>query len=326
MVSKIKLVEVKSDLGGRRAGASLGIDAIRIASYKNPNNFGFFRRFENECYARINADNQLFNRPNKHIYSKKIEEIIKIYNETANAVSDGIKNCDFTIVIAGDHSSAGGTIAGIKKANPNKRIGVVWIDAHADVHTPYTSDSGNMHGMPIATAIDDDNLECKFNDVDEETAELWEKIKSVGGTKKKLDLSDVVYVSLRDYEVAESTLIKKYNTKVIRTIDLRLLGANETAHSIIKSLSHCDIIYVSFDVDSLDTTVSMGTGTPVADGLFVHEAKELLRVLSSYDKVKCIEISEINTTLDSGNKMAEAAYEILSAVCRTIDIRFALHN
>jgi len=323
MIAKIKLVEVKSDLGGRIAGASLGIDAIRIASYYNPNNFGFFRRFENECYARINADNQLFNRPNKHIYCKKIEEIINIYKQTAEAVEEGMKNCDFTLVIAGDHSSAGGTIAGMKQAYPDKRLGVIWIDAHADVHTPYTSDTGNMHGMALATAIDDNNLECRFNDVDNETAELWEEIKNVGGTKKKVDFSDVVYVSLRDYEIAEDTLIKKYNTKVIRTFDLRMLGAKETAHSIINYLSKCDIIYISFDVDSMDTSVSMGTGTPVSDGIFVQEAKELLRILASYDKVRCIEFAEINPILDVGNKMAEVVFNVLSVICRTVDLCFA---
>ncbi len=322
-MAQIKLVEVKSDLGGRLAGASLGIDAMRIASYKNPKNFGFFRRFDGECYERIDVENQLYNQPNQHKYCKKIEELTDIYERTSNAVAQGLINSDFTIVIAGDHSTAGGTINGIRQAYPEQTIGVIWIDAHADVHTPYSSDTGNMHGMPIATVIDDDNEECKFNELDSKSIELWEKIKSVGGTKKTINFKDVVYVALRDYEIAEATIIKKYNTKVVRTIDLRLQGASETAHQILNHLSHCDVIYVSFDVDSMDTSVSVGTGTPVEGGLFAYEAKQLLKVLASFEKVKCIEITEVNPTLDEGNKMAEVAFDIFTNICRTVDLRCA---
>ncbi|NLJ13952.1 MAG: arginase [Ignavibacteria bacterium] len=325
-MAKIKLVEVKSDLGGKKAGASLGIDAIRIASYKNQDNFGFFRRFEGECYDKIEADNQLFNRPDSHIYCKKINELTKIYEQTAAAVAHGLKNCDFTIVLAGDHSTAGGTICGMRQAYPDKKIGVVWIDAHADVHTPYSSDTGNMHGMPVATVIDDDNTECIFNELDNESITLWEKIKNVGGIKKKVSLSDFVYVALRDFEIAETTIINKYNTKVVRTIDLRLQGANETAHQILKHLSYCDVIYVSFDVDALDTTVSMGTGTPFEGGLFAYEARQLLKILASFNKVKCIEIAEVNPTLDEDNKMAEVVFNIFSTICRAVDLRFAHKN
>ena len=322
-MSKIKLVEVKSDLGGRIAGASLGIDAIRIASYSNEADFCFYDRFEGENYEQIVAPNNSFHAKIKYPHCKRILKIIPIYEQTCNAVAEGIKSCDFTIVISGDHSTAGGTIAGIKKANPNKKIGVVWIDAHADVHNPYTSDSGNLHGMPLSTAINDDNLECYFNVLDAETKEIWEKLKSIGGTKNKLNMADVVYVGLRDYENAENNIISKYCSKVFRTNDVRHKGAKESAHAIVKHLENCDIIYVSFDVDSMDPSVSLGTGTPFENGLYAYEANELIKTLVASEKVKCLEISEVNPTLDTNNKMATVAFNILKTVCRVVDLRFA---
>jgi arginase len=331
-MAKIKLIEVESDLGGRVAGASLGMEAMRIASYQNEEDFNFYDRFSGELYERITAPNHLFNAKNAHPRSKRIENIIPLYEKICASVKNGIKNNDFTIVVSGDHSSAGGTIAGIKSAFPKnnnekeKKIGVIWIDAHGDVHTPYTSDSGNMHGMPIATAINDDNSdkndEFKVYELDEESAALWEKIKSVGGTENKLEMKNVVFVALRDYEKAEESIIKKYNSKVIKTCEVRQKGAKNIADEIIKHLENCDIIYVSFDVDSMDLNVSVGTGTPVEDGLFADEAEELLKTLAVCEKVKCIEFSEINPTLDNKNKMAATAFSILKSVCEVIDSRF----
>jgi arginase len=321
-MAKIKLIEVSSDLGGRVAGASLGADAIRIASYKNKNDFNFFSRFENELNEKIIAPNSTFHSEIIYPFARRVEKIIPIYEKVCNSVVSSLKSSDFTIVISGDHSTAGGTISGMKQAYPNKKIGVVWIDAHADVHTPYTSDTGNMHGMPLATAINDNNIECRYNELDAETANMWEKLKSIGGTKDKIKMSDVVYVAIRDYENAEASLIEKYNSKVFHTIDLRQLGARNTAHKIIKHLEHCDIIYISFDVDSMDPSVSVGTGTPFENGIFAYEAKELLQTLITFDSVKCLEISEVNPTLDTENKMAITAFNILKSVCKTLDLRF----
>jgi arginase len=319
-MKKIKLIEVSSGLGGRKAGTSIGMDAVRIASYSLESTKDFYTRFENDLYIRITAPNVSYHLPYKYPFAKRIERIFPIFQQTCDEVSKSISDNDFTLVISGDHSIAGGTIAGIKQSNPNKRIGVVWIDAHADVHNPYTSDSGNLHGMPLGSAINDNNLECRFNDIDNETIEFWEKLKEVGGTKDKVNLSDVVYVAVRDYEIAEEHLIKKYKNKIYRTIDVRQTGAIEVAHKIIKDLEHCDIIYISFDVDSMDPSVSVGTGTPFENGLFEYETKELLKTLVACDKVKCLEISEINPLLDTQNKMGLCIFHILKSICRIVDL------
>lgn len=322
-MATIKLVELKSDLGGRRVGASLGIDAIHFASYNKQEYFNFFHRFKKQksLYKKISAPNYLFNNPNIiHKNCKHIEHLIKIYKKLSNEIAHGIKEADFTIVISGDHSTAGGTIAGIKQADPEKRLGVVWIDAHADIHSPYTSDSGNMHGMPLATAIDDDNLEYKINELNPNSKNLWEKIKNIGHPGAKLNPSDLVYVALRDYEAAEKNIINKYKAKVVSTQEVRSQNISEIAENILNHLSECDIIYISFDVDSMDPSVSTGTGTPVENGLYAKEAKELLsKLLYMSPKIKCLEIAEVNPILDNSNKMAEVSFDILASICQTID-------
>ena len=319
-MKKIKLIEVSSELGGRKAGASIGMDAVRIASYSSDLTKDFYTRFEDDLYTRITAPNSAYHLPYKYPFAKRIERVFPIFQKTCDEVSKSITHNDFTTVISGDHSVAIGTIAGIKQSNPEKRIGVIWIDAHTDVHNPYTSDSGNLHGMPLSSAINDNNLECQFNDIDNNIAEFWEELREIGGTKDKVNMADVVYVAIRDFERAEEHLIKKYNNKIYRTIDVRQIGAIELAHKIIKDLEHCDIIYISFDVDSMDPSVSVGTGTPFENGLFEYEAKDLLKTLVACDKVKCLEISEINPLLDTENKMGLCIFNILKSVCRVVDL------
>jgi arginase len=224
----------------------------------------------------------------------------------------------FPLMLAGDHSTAYGTMAGIKKAFPKKRLGVIWIDAHADIHTPYTTPSGNMHGMPLAMATGLDNLECKVNDPKGETIDYWEEIKNVGFGGPKIYPEDIVYIAVRDFEKPENYLMNKYNINFIETEDVKKAGPVSVAQKTLQMLDHCDLIYVSFDVDSIDSRVSTGTGTPVPNGLTVEEAKALNVALCKDPKVCAWEIVEVNPTLDTENRMAESAFEILEATAQAI--------
>ncbi len=213
--------------------------------------------------------------------------------------------------MSGDHSNAGGTIAGIKMAKPKSKLGVIWIDAHADLHTPYTTPSGNMHGMPLSTAISEDNMECKVHDVDEKTARLWDQLKMIGKIHPKVLPEDIVFISLRDFEKEEKFLIEKHGMKVITTSEVRRNGAENISRKVLRYLGDCSDIYVSFDVDSLDSAISKGTGTPVSNGLKEREAEDLISKFMQSRKVCCFEITEVNPTLDKENMMAEIAFNIL---------------
>jgi arginase len=222
-----------------------------------------------------------------------------------------MKNNFFPVVISGDHSNAGGTIAGIKAAKPNSRLGVIWIDAHADLHTPYTTPSGNIHGMPLAASIGEDNEESKVHEPDEKTKKQWDQLKSFGKMEPKVLAEDIVFIGLRDFEKEEKHLIDKYGMKVITTNELRRKGPENVVRAALRFLTECTDIYVSFDVDSLDSSISKGTGTPVSNGLKEREAEDLISKFMQNRKICCFEITEVNPTLDKENLMAEIAFNIL---------------
>ena len=305
-MKNIKLIEVPSEIGAGTRGASLGVDAIKIAALDFMSNF--FVHFPSE---KIEVENKLLFEPIQSPYAKRIQGMVTMYERVSKAVCDSIKGHFFPVVLSGDHSTAGGTIAGIKMANPKSKLGVIWIDAHADLHTPYTTPTGNMHGMSLATAIGEDNEECKVHDVDEKTSRLWDQLKNIGKIYPKVLPEDVVFISLRDYEVEEKTLIEKYGIKVITTSEVRRNGAESVSRKVIRYLSDCTDIYVSFDVDSLDSTISKGTGTPVSNGLKEREVEDLISKFMQNRKVCCFEITEVNPTLDKENMMAEIAFNIL---------------
>ncbi len=305
-MKNIKLIEVPSEIGAGTRGASLGIEAIKIAALDFMSNF--FIHFPSE---KIQTENKLLYEPIESPYAKRIKGIAAVYERLSKAVCDAMKNNFFPVIISGDHSTAGATIAGIKMAKPKSKIGVVWIDAHADLHTPYTTPSGNVHGMPLAAAINEDNKDCAVHELDETTARHWNFLKNVGKSSPKVSPENIVFISLRDYEKEEKYLIEKYGMKVISTKEVRAKGPENVVRAVQRHLADCTDIYISFDVDSLDASISKGTGTPVSHGLREREAEDLISKFMQNRKVCCFEITEVNPTLDKENLMAEIAFNIL---------------
>jgi arginase len=305
-MKNIKLIEVPSEIGAGTRGASLGVEAIKIAAMDFMSNF--FIHFPSE---KIPHENKLLYEPIESPYAKRIKGIQTMYEKTSKAVAETIKNNFFPVVLSGDHSVAGATIAGIKLAKPKSKLGVIWIDAHADLHTPYTTPSGNVHGMPLAITLAEDNKECAVHKLDDETKKYWDNLKTIGKISPKVLPEDVVLISLRDYEKEEKYVIEKHNIKVISTKEVRSKGPENVVRSVIRYLDDCTDIYVSFDVDSLDSSISKGTGTPVGNGLREREAEDLISKFMQNRKVCCFEITEVNPTLDKENLMAEIAFNIL---------------
>ena len=302
----IKIIEVKSELGAGTRGASLGVDAIKIAAL----DFGS-RYFKQYNSVEVQNENHLLLEATGSQYAKRISGVLTIVERVSEEVTKTLQHKDFPIVLAGDHSSSAGTLSGIKKTFPKSKLGVVWIDAHADMHSPYTTPSGNLHGMPLAMVLDEDNIDQKVNTLDQETVNYWYQLKNIGNIAPKITYQDLVFISVRDTEAPEDYLIKKNNVKAFSTADIRKRGVEKIAIEALQYLDHCDLIYVSFDVDSMDAAISKGTGTPVTNGLTEREAGNLVSRLMTSDKVCCFEMVEVNPTLDKENLMAENAFEIL---------------
>ena len=305
----IRFLEVKSEIGAGTRGTRLGPDAIKTAAL----NFDSLLFKEYEC-VEIPHENHLLYEPSPFQYSKRIDGVLAMYKKISKEVKNSIQKRTFPIVLSGDHSSAGATIAGIKMAFPKKRLGIIWIDAHADLHSPYTTPSGNMHGMPLATVFAEDNLDNKINKPHQDTIKYWNELKTLGGISPKVNYNDIVMISVRDYEKQEAYLMKHNNIRNFTTAELRKKGAEKTASEANALLSDCDHIYITFDVDSMDPSVSKGTGTPAPKGITEKEAGKLLSSLVQNEKICCLEITEVNPTFDKENLMAEIAFEILQKV------------
>ena len=310
-MNDIVIIKNESELGAGTRGASLGPGALQTAALNRKNKWlGKWKS------TQIATENSRLFKKTKTPFAKYVRGILKVFENIANEVNQTLAANNFPFVLAGDHSSAGGTIAGVKMAYPNQKIGVVWIDAHGDLHSPYTSPSGNVHGMPLATALAEDNTDYQLNEVVEETKEYWEKLKKVGGISPKISPEDLVFFGVRDTELPEDMLMETKGIRNFTVEEIKKKGAIRAAREAIGLLESCDKIYISFDVDVMDCDkISHGTGTPVPNGILQNHVIDIIREFLKTGKVCCFELVEINPTLDEKkNAMADAALDVVEAL------------
>lgn len=315
MKKTIKLIKNRSDIGAGTRGSDLGIDAIEIAAINK--NSDYFNQFE---FEDVKTHNESIYDKNRSSSAKRIEHVVEQCTRVGNEVKKNLEENYFPIVLSGDHSSALGTISGIKTAYLEQNIGVFWIDAHADLHSPYTSPSGNIHGMPLSAALGDDNLSCQNNEVPAETQQHWENMKNIGCKGPKVLPENLIYFGVRDTEEAEDKQIEKLQIKNYKVDEVRFRGLQTCVAEALSKLTHCEVLYISFDVDSMDCDmISYGTGTPVPKGFDQYEIIAIINQIIQTKKVVCIEFVEVNPLLDTkGNKMAETAFEVLEAITSTL--------
>lgn len=310
MNRQLQFIFNPSELGAGTRGASLGPEAIRAAARtQNSTLFSEFPVFT------IPNRNDLLDRPTNFPFAKRIDGVLQIFEGVKQQVKEAIDSGMFPLIIAGDHSSAGGTMAGLKLAYPGKRLGVLWIDAHADIHSPYTTPSGNIHGMPIATALGVDQSDLQKNSLDLTTMQYWNQLKS-----HSLKPSDLIYIGVRDVEEEEIHAMKELNLRNYTVKELRDRGLQICIEEIKKKMQACDIVYVSFDVDSMDPSeTSYGTGTPVPEGISFEEAKSILTSMANLNNLACMEIVEVNPCLDNEkNRMAEKSFDLINALVKSL--------
>lgn len=347
---EVQLVELRSEISAGTRGASRGIDAMIMASlnlklredlrreadwledewteeevkyreekYKDHDMPWNFFRYHKRVV--VENKNEMVYEPIRYRWAKRIEGLVEVYENMVNALQPLLHDeSTFPVVLAGDHGTAGATIKGIKKAYPNERIGVIWIDAHGDLHSPYTTPTGNMHGMPLSIALSEDNYARRRRELPDNTLGKWEQLKNIGFQGPAVKPEDIVFIGVRSLEYQERALIEERGINMIHVREVREKGAHKAVEQAMELLANCDKIYVSFDVDSIDSTISSGTGTPVPDGLFVAEAHGLFRHLALQPKVCCFEMVEVNPFLDPhGNVTGEIAFDILYNLVKIIE-------
>lgn len=311
MACSIEIILNTSELTAGTRGASLGPGAIMAAARSQNNPF-----FGSLPLHPLPDLNHYIDQPNVTPFAKRIDGFAQVFHNVSEKVTQLLQNGKFPLVLAADHGSAAGTIAGIVAAHPGKRLGVVWIDAHADLHSPYTTPSGNIHGMPLAICLGQNNTSRQRNTLDVHTSTMWDQLKHAGGISPKIQPENLVFVAVRDTESEEEGLITDHSITNHTVEFLRRSGVEAVVSAIKEQLADCDLIYVSFDVDSMDPQLtSFGTGTPVGNGITPEEARELLTALAAFPKTICMEFVEVNPCLDNKlNTMAETAFSLISAV------------
>jgi len=280
----------------------MGPSAIRIAQVGQK-----LRSMGYEVVDRGNVEVQVresMSEPNsKAKFRNEITEILKRLKEMTKTA---VKNGEIPLVLGGDHSIALGSVAGISEhyQSQGKQIGVVWLDAHADINTPDTTVSGNVHGMPVAHLMG-------FGD---------EVLLSVSSMRPIVDPRKVALVGLRDLDEGEKQTIKSRGVHAFTMRDIDELGMREVMkRAIAIATQGTDGFHLSFDMDFMDPSVAPGVGTPVAGGATFREGHLAVEMASDSGKMISMEVTEVNPVLDSRNMTADLATGmILSAFGKRI--------
>jgi arginase len=292
----VRLIGFPMDLGAGRRGVDMGPSALRIA--------GVSEKLSALGYKVIDAGDIDIRTPEvAKVIDPKLRylpEIAKACSTLAAKVETSLDNDEFPLVLGGDHSMAIGTIAGIANhcKKHKKRFGVIWIDAHADINTPDTSPSGNIHGMPVAVSLGIGPPE----------------LTKVGGDFTSLAPHQIAMIGLRSVDEGERKMIKKLKIETHTMSDLDKYGVHRIIAKVLSSMrAKVDHLHVSFDLDSIDPTIAGGVGTPVPGGLSYREAHLIMEAIAESGYMSSFEIAEVNPILDNRNASAEFAADLIAS-------------
>jgi len=295
---KIALLGFPMDLGADRRGVDMGPSAIRYENLEEKlEKFGYKVTDFGDIDINISETQKI-----KNSSLKYLPEITKTSRILANKVENLLDKKYFTLILGGDHSTAIGTIAGISShcRKNNKTLGVIWIDAHADMNTDKTTPSGNIHGMPLAISLG-----------------LGEKsLTQINGFSPKVKKENVALIGIRDVDFEEAQTIKKLDLNVYTMTDVDKLGIHRVITKVLSDFKNrVDHIHISFDMDGIDPDYAQGVGTPVPGGLTYRESQLLMEMVADCGCMSSLEMLEVNPILDTKNKTAFLATElILSAL------------
>jgi arginase len=210
----------------------------------------------------------------------------------SNIVEEKTAEGKFCLVLGGDHTIGAGTMAGLLSVHPD--IGVIWVDAHADINTPTTSNSGNMHGMPISFLME--------NLVDTSKIPGLEWITS----KPKLKPDQLVYIGLRDVDAGERRIIKELGIKAFSMQEVDRYGIGKTMEIALDHLCGKKErpLHMSYDIDAVDPQLAPSTGTKVRGGLTWREAHYVAEAAAETNLLMGLDMVEVNPTLAPGKGVA----------------------
>jgi arginase len=295
---QIDIIGVPIDLGADRRGVDMGPSAIRYAHLQNRlEALGYTVQDEGNVEVAIAEMCKVTDAKMKYI-----DCIVPMSRRIAGAVATSVQAKNFPLVLGGDHSLSIGSVRGAAR---NRKIGVIWIDAHPDFNTAETTPSGNIHGMSLAllAGLGDKRL-----------VQLWDENIPV------IDPSKIAIIGARDVDNGEKAHLQKAGAMVMGMEQIDRYGMVSAIEKAIERVSRdVDGIYLSFDMDSLDPEHAPGVGTPVPAGLTQREAHLACEMIAETNMLIGMDLVEVNPILDGQNKTAVLAVEFaLSALGRRI--------
>lgn len=295
---QIDIIGVPIDLGADRRGVDMGPSAIRYAHLQGKLEvLGYTVRDEGNVEVPI-AEMCSINNPKL----KYIDCIIPMARRVSGAVSTSIQAGNFPLVVGGDHSLSIGSVRGAAR---NKKIGVIWIDAHADYNTAETTPSGNIHGMSLAilAGLGDPSL-----------VQLWDEPTPI------IDPKNIAIIGARDLDEGEKANLREAGAMVMSMEQIDRYGMVKVVEKAIERVSRdVDGLFLSLDLDALDPQHAPGVGTPVPAGLSQREVHLACELIYETGKLIGMDLVEVNPILDVQNQTASLAVEFaLSALGRRI--------
>ncbi|KOX96362.1 arginase [Halorubrum tropicale] len=294
-MTTVRIIGAPTDYGANRRGVDMGPSAIRYG--------GLADQLAGAGVEAVDAGDLPVPRAEERDpdadapsvgEAKFLRETADVCRELGDEVAATLDAGDVPLALGGDHSIAIGSLAGSAR---DADIGAVWFDAHADLNTPATTPSGNVHGMPLAAALG----------IGEFAGAEW-------ATAPGLSPENVALVGLRSVDGAEAELIRERDFAAYTMSDIDERGITEvTEEALDVASAGVDGIHVSLDLDWLDPNAAPGVGTPVRGGVTYREAHSAMEIVDETDALRSMEIVEVNPTLDQHNETAELATELAAS-------------
>ena len=294
--SQVAILGVPLDLGAGRRGVDMGPSALRLA--------GLNTKLESLGYTVQDLGNlpvaQQESTPTGRDNAKYLPQIAKICASLAESLETALREGKFPLVLGGDHSVAVGTIAGVSHTfhARNEDIGVIWIDAHADMNTPDISPSGNVHGMPLA---------CCVGMGPHELTHLL-------GFSPKIKGGNLVLIGLRDVDEREREIVRRSGAAAFTMRDIDERGLRSIMEQAIeRATSGTAGFHLSVDMDAVDPDEAPGVGTPVRGGITYREAHLAMETICDCGSMLSMELVEVNPVLYDANRTALLGVELITS-------------
>lgn len=297
--TSVTLIYCPLHLGGPHAGVSMGPGAVKVARLaKRLENLGY--KISDQIDIPVPDVLYWWEKGSGKKLAHCVQEIADVSLQLAQSVEKALDANNIVVTIGGDHALAIGSIAGASNYYKKKKqeFGLVWYDAHGDINTPETSNSGNVHGMPLAVSLGEGD----------------ERLTKLLGYSPKVNHSRCALVGIRDLDTAEKNLIKKADIHAYTMRDVDERGIVKVTKENLELISQgVSGLHVSFDLDVMDPEIAPGVSTDSRGGLSYRESHLALELLADTNLVRSIDIVELNPARDVRNQTAELAVELVQS-------------